>query len=124
MFSRSSRPEVFCKKDVLKNFAKFTGKHRCQSLFSNKVAGFRPATLLKKGLRHRCFSVNFAKILRTSFLTEYLQWLLPVFKEYEMGTLVRNVLKSPKLTGSSQCSRSFFLTCIRSSPPEVFLKVF
>ena len=30
--SRSSRPEVFCKKGVLRNFAKFTGKHRCQSL--------------------------------------------------------------------------------------------
>ena len=24
---RSSRPDVFCKKDVLRNFAKFTGKH-------------------------------------------------------------------------------------------------
>ena len=29
---RSSRPEVFCKKGVLKNFPKFTGKHLCQSL--------------------------------------------------------------------------------------------
>ena len=28
----SSRPELFCKKGVLKNFAKFTGKHLCQSL--------------------------------------------------------------------------------------------
>ena len=27
---RSSRPEVFCKKVVLKNFAKFRGKHLCQ----------------------------------------------------------------------------------------------
>ena len=27
--SRSSRPEVCCKKSVLRNFAKFTGKHRC-----------------------------------------------------------------------------------------------
>ena len=35
---RSSRPEVFCKKGVLRNFAKFTGKHMCQSLFFNKVA--------------------------------------------------------------------------------------
>ena len=26
---RSSRPEVVCKKGVLKNFAKFTGKHMC-----------------------------------------------------------------------------------------------
>ena len=36
---RSSRPEVFCKKGVLRNFAKFTGKHLCQILFFNKVAG-------------------------------------------------------------------------------------
>ena len=33
---RSSRPEVFCKRDVLQNFAKFTRKHLCQSLFFNK----------------------------------------------------------------------------------------
>ena len=38
---RTSRPEVFCKKDVLKNFAKFTGNHLCQTLFFNKVAGLR-----------------------------------------------------------------------------------
>ena len=30
---------VFCKKGILRNFAKFTGKHLCQSLFFNKVAG-------------------------------------------------------------------------------------
>ena len=36
---RSSRPEVFCKKGALINFTKFTGKHLCQSLFFNKVAG-------------------------------------------------------------------------------------
>ena len=35
---RNSRPEVFCKKVVLRNFTKFTGKHLCQSLFLNKVA--------------------------------------------------------------------------------------
>ena len=28
---RSSRPKMFCKKGVLKNFTKFTGKHLCQS---------------------------------------------------------------------------------------------
>ena len=32
---------------VLRNFAKFTGKHQRQSLFFNKVACLRPATLLK-----------------------------------------------------------------------------
>ena len=31
--NESSRPEVFCKKGVLKNFTKFTVKHLCQSLF-------------------------------------------------------------------------------------------
>ena len=30
---RSSRPEVFCKKDVLRNFVKFPGKHLCKSLW-------------------------------------------------------------------------------------------
>ena len=39
VLQRGSRPEVFCKKGVLRNFAKFTGKHLCQSLFFNKVAG-------------------------------------------------------------------------------------
>ena len=64
---RSSRPEVFYKKGVLRNFAKFTGKHLCQSLFFNKVAGMRTATLLKKRLWHRCFPLNFAKFLKKPF---------------------------------------------------------
>ena len=33
---RSSRPEVFCKKGVLRNFAKFTGRLLCQCLFFEK----------------------------------------------------------------------------------------
>ena len=36
---RSSSPGVLCKKVVLRNSAKFTGKHLCQSLFFNKAAG-------------------------------------------------------------------------------------
>ena len=40
-WSRSCRPEVFCKKGVLRNFTKFTvWKHLGHSLFFNKVAGF------------------------------------------------------------------------------------
>ena len=73
---RSSRTEVFYKTGVLRKFAKFIGKHLCKSLFFNKVAGLRPATLLKKGLWHRCFPVNFAKFLRTPFYIEHLWWLL------------------------------------------------
>ena len=33
---------MFCKKGVIRNFAKFTGIHLCQSLFFNKGAGLRP----------------------------------------------------------------------------------
>ena len=70
--SGSSRPEVFCKEGILINFSKFTGKHLCQSLFLNKVAGLRPATLLKKRLWHRCFPMNFVKFLGTPFFIEHL----------------------------------------------------
>ena len=61
-------PEQRCsvvKKAVLRNFTKFTGKRLSASLFFNKVAGIRPATLLKKRLWHRYFAVKF---LRTPFL--------------------------------------------------------
>ena len=73
---RSSSPEVFYKKGVLRNFAKLTGKHLCQGLFFNKVAGLRPATLLKRRLWHRCFLVNFLKFLRPTFFIEHLWWQL------------------------------------------------
>ena len=63
---RSSRPEVFYKKGVPRNVANFTRKHMYQRL----------ATLLKKRLWHRCFPVNFANFLRTSFFIEHLWWLL------------------------------------------------
>ena len=36
---RSNHQRCSVKKGVLRNFAKFTGKHLCQSLFLNKVAG-------------------------------------------------------------------------------------
>ena len=63
---RSSRPEVFCKKGVLRNFAKFTGKHLCHSLCFNKVVGLL-ATSFKKILWRRCFLVNFCEISKNTF---------------------------------------------------------
>ena len=67
-FWRSRCRCVLYKKGVYKNFAKFTGKHLCQRLFFNQVAGLSAATLLKKGFWHRCFPVNYAKFLRAPFL--------------------------------------------------------
>ena len=65
---QNQQPEVFCKKFVFINFAKFTGKHLCQGLFFNKAPDLRPIVLLKKRLWHRRFPVNFTKFLRTPFL--------------------------------------------------------
>ena len=79
LFSEAVTQRCSVKKGVLRNFPKFTGKHLGQRLFFDKVARIRPAALLKKGLWHRCFPVNFAKFLRTPFLTEYLRWLLLSF---------------------------------------------
>ena len=69
VFHHQKQPtEVLCKKRCSEKFRKFTGKHLCKSLFFNKVACLKPATLLKRRLWHRCFPVNFAKFLRTPFL--------------------------------------------------------
>ena len=61
--------KVFYRKCVLRNFAKFTGKHLCQSLFFNKVAGNRPVP--------ECFPMNFSKFLKAPFFfTELFRWLV------------------------------------------------
>ena len=73
---RSSHRRCSLRKGVLRKFAKFTRKHLCQSSFFNKVAGLRPATLLKKRLWHRCFPMNFAKIpFWNTFSRKHLRWL-------------------------------------------------
>ena len=60
-------PEVAFKERCSKKTHKISRKtHVLESLF-NKVAGVRPAILLKKRLWHRCFPVNFTKFLRTYF---------------------------------------------------------
>ena len=68
---------MFCKKGVFRNFAKFTRKHLCQSLFFNKVAAsLKKTTLLKKETWHWYVPVNFVKLLRITFFIEHLRWLL------------------------------------------------
>ena len=97
LISRSSHPEVFCKKGVLRNFAKFTGKHLRQRLFFNKVAGLRPAFLLKKRLWQRFFPVNFVKFLRTPFFMERFWWLLLNHFLYSLKTSENQFLRFSKV---------------------------
>ena len=64
---QSSRPEVFCKKDVLKKFAEVSFLIKLQALGLQHF---------QKRPWHRCFPVNFAKSSRTNFFKEHLRWLL------------------------------------------------
>ena len=45
---QKERPEVLCKKSLLRNFTKFTGRHLCQSLFFNNLPGARLNLYLKR----------------------------------------------------------------------------
>ena len=133
---RSSRLEVFCRKGILRNFAKFTGKHLYQSLFVNKVVGC--ATLLKKKLLQWCFSINFAKFLRTSCLTEHLLWLI-LYNKLQSTTNVTVVTVNDNLhnyrwsintinwllgklffINSPAHSKIYCLVTVKKQPPEVF----
>ena len=60
---------MFCKKGVLRNLAKFIGKHLCQSLFFNEVAGlnFNKKETLAAPLA-QVFSCEFCEISKNTFL--------------------------------------------------------
>ena len=63
---RSSRPEVFNKIGVLKNFAKFTGKHLCQGLFLIKLQA-EAYNFIKKETLAQVFSCEFCEISKNTF---------------------------------------------------------
>ena len=60
-------PEIFCKKAFLKNFAIFTGKHLCWSLFLTKLQVLRSATLLKRDSNTSVFLWIYCEILKNYF---------------------------------------------------------
>ena len=57
------------KKGVLRNFAKFTGKHLRQRLFFNKVAG--ACNFIKNEALAQVFSCEFCEISKNTFFTEH-----------------------------------------------------
>ena len=70
--SKSSHQRCSVKKGVLRNFAKFTGKYLCQSLFFNKVAR-AACNFIKKETVAQVFSCKFSEISKNTFLTEHLR---------------------------------------------------
>ena len=69
MTIRSNHQRCSVRKGVLRNFAKFRGKHLCQVLFFNKVAAPEPEK--KEALAH-VFSCEFCEISKNKFFTEHL----------------------------------------------------
>ena len=72
------------------------------------------ASLLKKGLWHRCFPINFAKFLQTPFLQNTFGRLILAimlyhagFQGYKMGSLARNGISNVRL-----CFRNFKGICL------------
>ena len=80
---------MFCKKGVLRNFAKLTGKHLCQSLYFNEVA-----------------------CLTAAFLTEHLRWLpLYVIIKASIKTILVTLLLIIKICLSVEIN--FWKTAMR-----------
>ena len=74
---RSSRPEVFCKKAVLRNFTKFTGKYLCQSLFFNRIL----------------FKIELCEISKNTFLREHLWWLLLCYWKFNTEVTISKLFE-------------------------------
>ena len=113
---------AYCyKKDNLRNFAKFTAKHSCRSILFIKVAVLRPATFLKKRLRHRCFPVNFAKISRNIFW-----WFEILGFSFWKGFLCHTVPNQnwpPNRTVDNLVVRLFFACFNRKYVKSIFLLI-
>ena len=87
--NRSTHRRCSVRKSVLRNFAKFTGKHLCQILFLNKVATGKHLcqsplfntvpwayNFIKTETLTQLFSFEFYKISKSTFFTEPSGWLL------------------------------------------------
>ena len=115
---RSSHRRLSVKKGVLRSFPKYTGKHLCQSLC------LRPETLSKKRLWHKCFSVNFATFLRTSFLQNTSGRLLlsvtPLFDIWSQFLFKEHTkLKWPYCSYRSSNPEMFFKKCVRKKTSQL-----
>ena len=108
MYYRCSHWRCSSKNGVLKNFAKFTGKHMCQSLFFNKVAW---DLQLKRWLWHRGFLLNFAKCLRTTFLQNTSERLL--LNPHVNLTHGLTWLRNPEWKKKRKWSNYFIAICCR-----------
>ena len=70
--ARSSHPEVFLRKGVLKICSEFAGEHPCRGTILIKL----PSNFIEIARRHGCSPVNLLHIFRTAFPRNTPGWLL------------------------------------------------
>ena len=78
---RSSHPELFLRKDILKICSKFTGEYKCRSAISIKLF----CNFIEMALPHGCSPVNLLHILRTPFFKNTSEGLILFNKLAEAG---------------------------------------
>ena len=97
IYTKSSRQRSSMKKGVLRNFAKFTGKHLCQRLFFNKVA-CQSCCFIKKESLAQVFSCKFYDISKNTsgrLLLILAYWILRMmiislaFAYYDLQEILR-----------------------------------
>ena len=67
-YPKSSHQRSSVKKSALKNFANFTGKHLCLSLFLITFPAQWPATFLRRDSNTGVFAVKFPEFFRNKYL--------------------------------------------------------
>ena len=94
-FSRSSHRRCSTLKGVVKNFAKFPGKHLCQSLFFYKVVDPRPQAckFIKKETLAQVHSSEFGKTFKSNIFTKRLRATASVFRKNEWSDFDQNLQK-------------------------------
>ena len=119
--NRSSHQMCSMKKGVLKNFAKFIGKHLCQSLFFNKVAG-GACNFIKKENLARVFSCKFCEISKNTLFTEYLWTTAYRERIFCNNSLQKGFLHRSSLTFYLVCHRYVLVfNSLKQIPPSYWL---
>ena len=94
---RSSRSQMFFKIVFLKNFANFTGKHICWSLFLIKLQAFRSSAVLKRDSNTGIILWNLRNLFKNTFFTEHVLTVTASVCSENLGKL-------EQLTNPSRCS--------------------
>ena len=109
--TRSSHPEVFLRKGVLKICNKFTGEYQCWSVISIKLL----SNFIEITLRHECCPVNLLHIVRTSLpkntsgrlLLEYQCWRI-VAAQKKLFWLLMNCASDCWRVVLNNCASNFW----------------